>query len=60
MKFTQQRAEGANLIRRYGADFLLGHDDEVRSIAADDVDAFLALLSEFHGSDTIPPCADSR
>jgi uncharacterized protein len=31
MKFTQQRAEGANLIRRYGADFILVGDQEVRA-----------------------------
>ena len=31
MKFTQQRAEGANLIRRYGADFILVGEREMRS-----------------------------
>jgi len=30
MKFTQQRAEGANLIRRYGADHILVGDREIR------------------------------
>jgi uncharacterized protein len=31
MKFTQQRQEGANLIRRYGADFIVVGDQEIRS-----------------------------
>jgi uncharacterized protein len=30
MKFTQQRPEGVNLIRRYGADFIALGDDEIR------------------------------
>ena len=31
MKFTQHRAEGANLIRRYGADFIQIGEQEIRS-----------------------------
>jgi uncharacterized protein len=31
MKFTQHRSEGANLIRRYGADFIQIGEDEIRS-----------------------------
>jgi uncharacterized protein len=31
MKFTQQGAGGANLIRRYGADFILVGEQEIRS-----------------------------
>jgi uncharacterized protein len=31
MKFIQQRSEGANLIRRYGADFILVGDQELRA-----------------------------
>jgi len=31
MKFTQQRTEGANVIRRYGADFILIGEQEVRA-----------------------------
>lgn len=31
MKITQQRAEGAHLIRRYGADFILVGDREIRN-----------------------------
>jgi uncharacterized protein len=30
MKFTQQGAAGANLIRRYGADFIVIGDEEIR------------------------------
>lgn len=31
MKFTQQGAQGANLIRRYGADFVAIGEEEIRS-----------------------------
>jgi uncharacterized protein len=31
MKFTQHRSDGANLIRRYGADFILIGEQEVRA-----------------------------
>ena len=31
MKFTQHRAEGANLIRRYGADFIQIGEQEIRA-----------------------------
>jgi len=31
MKFTQQRADGANLIRRYGADYIQVGEREVRT-----------------------------
>ena len=31
MKFTQQRPDGANLIRRYGADFVVVGNEEIRS-----------------------------
>lgn len=31
MKFTQQRPVGANLIRRYGADFIVVGDREIRA-----------------------------
>jgi uncharacterized protein len=31
MKFTQHRAEGANLIRRYGADFIQIGEREIRA-----------------------------
>ena len=31
MKFTQQRPDGANLIRRYGADFIIVGNEEIRS-----------------------------
>ena len=31
MKFTQQRADGINLIRRYGADFIAIGEDEIRA-----------------------------
>ena len=31
MKFTQQGAAGANLIRRYGADFILVGEQEIRA-----------------------------
>ncbi|HKU90697.1 MAG TPA: MTH938/NDUFAF3 family protein [Steroidobacteraceae bacterium] len=31
MKFTQQRQEGVNLIRRYGADFIVVGEQEIRS-----------------------------
>ena len=31
MKFTQQREEGANLIRRYGADFIVVGEREIRA-----------------------------
>jgi len=31
MKFTQQRPEGINLIRRYGADFIAIGESEIRS-----------------------------
>ena len=31
MKFTQQRPEGANLIRRYGTDFIVVGDQEIRA-----------------------------
>ena len=31
MKFTQQRAAGAHLIRSYGADFILVGEQEIRS-----------------------------
>src|SRR5262245_52497266 len=30
MKFTQQRPDSANLIRRYGADFIVVGDQEIR------------------------------
>ena len=30
MKFTQQGPAGANLIRRYGADFVVVNDEEIR------------------------------
>ena len=30
MKITQQRVEGANLIRRYGADFIVVGEEEIR------------------------------
>ena len=31
MKFTQQRQEGVNLIRRYGADYIVVGEQEIRS-----------------------------
>src|SRR5262245_20976460 len=31
MKFTQQRQEGVNLIRRYGADFIVVGEQEIRA-----------------------------
>ena len=31
MKFTQQGSDGANLIRRYGADFILIGEQEIRA-----------------------------
>ncbi len=31
MKFTQQGAQGANLIRRYGADFVTVGEEDIRS-----------------------------
>ena len=31
MKFTQQRAEGINLIRRYGTDFIAIGEEEIRA-----------------------------
>ena len=31
MKFTQQRQEGANFIRRYGADFIVVGEQEIRA-----------------------------
>jgi uncharacterized protein len=31
MKFTQQRLEGVNLIRRYGADYIVVGEQEIRS-----------------------------
>jgi len=31
MKFTQQRPDGANLIRRYGADYIVVGNEEIRS-----------------------------
>jgi uncharacterized protein len=31
MKFTQQRADGANLIRRYGADYIQVGEQELRT-----------------------------
>jgi uncharacterized protein len=31
MKFTQQRQEGVNLIRRYGADFIVVGEREIRA-----------------------------
>ena len=31
MKFTQQRPDGANLIRRYGADFIVIGEREIRA-----------------------------
>ena len=31
MKFTQQRPDGANLIRRYGADFIVVGEREIRA-----------------------------
>jgi uncharacterized protein len=31
MKFTQQRQEGINLIRRYGADYIVVGEQEIRS-----------------------------
>jgi uncharacterized protein len=31
MKFTQQGAQGANLIRRYGADFVVVGEEEIRA-----------------------------
>lgn len=31
MKFTQQSPQGANLIRRYGADFIVIGEDKIRS-----------------------------
>jgi uncharacterized protein len=31
MKFTQQRPEGANIIRRYGADFIVVGEQEIRA-----------------------------
>jgi uncharacterized protein len=31
MKITQQRQDGANLIRRYGADYIVVGDEEIRS-----------------------------
>ena len=31
MKFTQQRHDGANLIRRYGADFIVVGEREIRA-----------------------------
>ena len=31
MKFTQQRQEGANFIRRYGADFIVVGEQEIRT-----------------------------
>ena len=40
MKFTQQRPEGINLIRRYGADFIALGDAEIR-------ESCLIMASEF-------------
>ena len=31
MKFTQHRADGANLVRRYGADFIQIGEQEIRA-----------------------------
>jgi uncharacterized protein len=31
MKFTQQRPQGANIIRRYGADFIVVGEQEIRA-----------------------------
>jgi len=39
MKITQQRQDGANLIRRYGADYIVIGNEEIRSSCIVSVDA---------------------
>jgi uncharacterized protein len=39
MKFTQQRQDGANLIRRYGADYIVIGNEEIRASCIVSVDA---------------------
>jgi len=39
MKFTQQRQDGVNLIRRYGADYIVIGNEEIRSSCIVSVDA---------------------
>ena len=42
MKFTQQRPDGANLIRRYGADFIVVGEQEMRASCIVGADTLLA------------------
>ena len=42
MKFTQQRPDGANLIRRYGADFIVVGNEEIRSSCIVSANSFSA------------------
>jgi uncharacterized protein len=42
MKFTQQRPDGANLIRRYGADYIVVGNEEIRSSCIVSANSFSA------------------
>ena len=42
MKFTQQRPDGANLIRRYGADYIVVGNEEIRSSCLVSANSFSA------------------
>jgi len=42
MKFTQQRPDGANLIRRYGADYIVVGNEEMRSSCIVSANSFSA------------------
>ena len=42
MKFTQQHPDGANLIRRYGADYIVVGNEEIRSSCIVSANSFSA------------------
>ena len=42
MKFAQQRPDGANLIRRYGADYIVVGNEEIRSSCIVSANSFSA------------------
>jgi uncharacterized protein len=61
MKFTQQRQEGINLIRRYGADFIAVGEREIRGsclISAHSIDAWLPRSVDELASEHLAPLFD--
>lgn len=58
MKITQQRQDGANLIRRYGADYIVVGDEEIRSsciITADVLSPWLPKSVDELTTDSLAP-----